>query len=175
MVANETLSQPNRLPERVAQVAPALSCRAPVDSEVPGRYGLLPRPARGDSQHQQGEVVQVRAETPPLGQTRIALDAGFTITSYGESYNGQPLGCSGAGVYSSDTPDILAIGPARYEQWPCGTRLRVCGPVGCVDMIRVDSCPGCSATMLDTSESGYARACGEDSSGPCDVTVEEMP
>ena len=38
-------------------------------------------------------------------------------------------------------------------------------------MIRVDSCPGCSATMLDTSESGYAALCGEDASGPCPVEV----
>jgi len=39
-------------------------------------------------------------------------------------------------------------------------------------MIRVDSCPGCSATMLDTSESGYAALCG-DRTGPCPVSVEE--
>jgi len=42
-------------------------------------------------------------------------------------------------------------------------------------MTRVDSCPGCSATMLDTSEAGYAALCGEDASGPCPVSVEEMP
>ena len=39
-------------------------------------------------------------------------------------------------------------------------------------MIRVDSCPGCSATMLDTSESGYAVLCG-DRTGPCPVEVSE--
>ena len=42
-------------------------------------------------------------------------------------------------------------------------------------MIRVDSCPGCNATMLDTSESGYAALCSPQTSGPCPVTVEEMP
>ena len=42
-----------------------------------------------------------------------------------------------------------------------------------MDMIRVDSCPGCSETMLDTSESGYAALCGEDASGPCPVEVSE--
>ena len=42
-------------------------------------------------------------------------------------------------------------------------------------MIRQDACPGCSATMLDTSESGYAALCGEQTSGPCAVSVEEMP
>jgi len=42
-------------------------------------------------------------------------------------------------------------------------------------MIRVDSCPGCSATMLDTSEAGYAALCGEQTSGPCPVEVGENP
>jgi len=39
-------------------------------------------------------------------------------------------------------------------------------------MIRVDSCPGCNATMLDTSEAGYAALCGE-RTGPCPVTIDE--
>ena len=29
-------------------------------------------------------------------------------------------------------------------------------------------------TMLDTSESGYAALCGEQTSGPCAVSVEEV-
>lgn len=40
-------------------------------------------------------------------------------------------------------------------------------------MTRVDSCPGCSISMLDTSEKGYELLCGPEASGPCLVTVEE--
>jgi hypothetical protein len=29
--------------------------------------------------------------------------------------------------------------------------------------------------MIDGSESGYAALCGDEASGPCDVTVEEKP
>ena len=42
-------------------------------------------------------------------------------------------------------------------------------------MIRQDACPGCSATMLDVSESGYAALCGEQTSGPCAVEVSDDP
>ena len=42
-------------------------------------------------------------------------------------------------------------------------------------MIRQDACPGCSATMLDTSEAGYAGLCGEQTSGPCAVEVSDDP
>ncbi len=94
----------------------------------------------------------------------------FTITSYGESYNGSSLGCGG--VYSSNDPSILAVGPANYGRWPCGTQVTVCGPTGaCLTMVRVDACPGCGASRLDTSESGYAALCGNGSTGPCPVEV----
>lgn len=66
-----------------------------------------------------------------------------TATHYGESYNGQTVGCppitypasanlleefglTGDGVYRSSDWGITAVGPANYKQWPCGTILAVC-------------------------------------------------
>ena len=95
-----------------------------------------------------------------------------TASHYGESYNGQPLGCGG-GDYHSRDPRIIAVAPARHVQWPCGTTLRVCGSAGCVDGIRVDACPGCGANQVDLSEAGIAEVCGA-GTGRCSVTIEEM-
>ncbi len=124
----------------------------------------------------QGSAVKpgpAAVDTEPLFQEARAPDPvseGFTVTSYGESYNGSPLGCGG--VYSSGDSSILAVGPANSGRWPCGAHVTVCGPTGaCLDMVRVDSCPGCGATGLDTSESGYAALCGNEASGPCAVEV----
>lgn len=93
-------------------------------------------------------------------------------THYGESYNGQPLGCSGAGVYRSRDPSIVAVGPARYREWPCGTQLLVRGPAGSVVVRRVDSCPGCGANVLDLSEAAHEIVCGF---GTCRVTIQVLP
>ena len=117
-----------------------------------------------------------------------------TATHYGESYNGQPLGCAGAGVYDSDDPTIVAVGPARYMDWQCGQRLVVCArheawrnrvvsgdeglrsspdllpEVRCILAVRVDSCPGCGANHIDLSERGIAIVCGA-GAGRCDVLI----
>lgn len=91
-------------------------------------------------------------------------------THYGESYEGQPLGC-GTGVYRSVDAGIVAVGPAQYAAWPCGTVLRVCGAAGCVEAIRQDACPGCSPNQLDLSEAGIAAVCGGAEVGRCEVTI----
>ena len=80
-------------------------------------------------------------------------------THYGESYQGGVLGC-GTGYYDTGDADILAVGPSRYEEWPCGTKLRVCGPAGCITATRHDACPGCSPNVLDLSEAGNELVCG---------------
>jgi hypothetical protein len=99
------------------------------------------------------------------------------VTHYGVGFNGQPLGCGG--VYSSDDPTIIAIGPAHYAEWPCGTAIVVCGPNGCLVGVRQDSCPGCTAGVLDLSEAGIAIVCGP-YAGRCNtiahaVTIEVVP
>ena len=96
-------------------------------------------------------------------------------THYGESYQGGVLGC-GTGYYDTENPDILAVGPSRYVEWPCGTKLRVCGPAGCVIVTRHDSCPGCTANVLDLSEAGNRLVCG-DPPHTCRATLQliELP
>jgi hypothetical protein len=90
-------------------------------------------------------------------------------TSYGASYNGHSMGCGG--VYSSNDITILAVSPARYREWPCGARVQVCGPAGCIVVTRQDACPGCYANLVDLSEAGNAAVCG---SPPhtCRVTLQ---
>jgi hypothetical protein len=91
------------------------------------------------------------------------------VTHYGEQYNGRILGC-GNGYYSSDNPTIVAVGPARSAEMPCGTQLLVCGPGGCIIAHRQDSCPGCSPYVFDLSESGFLAVCGIPT-GVCSSTV----
>lgn len=96
-------------------------------------------------------------------------------THYGESYEGGVLGC-GTGYYGTDNPEIVAVGPSRYAEWPCGTKLRVCGPAGCIVATRHDACPGCSPYVLDLSEAGNELVCG-DPPHTCRATVQliELP
>lgn len=94
------------------------------------------------------------------------------VTHYGVSYNGSPMGCTGL-PYSSDNETIIAVGPMNSGEWPCGTQLRVCGVAGCFVGVRQDSCPGCTAYVLDLSEAGIALACG-DQAHVCRVGIEEV-
>ncbi len=94
------------------------------------------------------------------------------VTHYGVSFNGQSMGC-GFGNYSSANPEIIAVGPDRYSQWPCGTALRVCGDSGCIIGIRQDACPGCGPNHLDLSESGIGIVCGDQAS-VCRVSIEQV-
>lgn len=93
-------------------------------------------------------------------------------THYGESFAGGVLAC-GSGYYQPSNATILAVGPSRDADWPCGTLLRVCGPVGCAVVERQDACPGCSANVLDLSEAGNELVCGIPPH-TCRVTMEEV-
>ena len=95
-------------------------------------------------------------------------------THYGESYEGRPMGCGG--IYRGGDAGIAAVGPGRYGEWPCGTRLFVNGPIGSIVVTRTDSCPGCSgqfADLIDLSEAGHAAVCGP-GGGTCRVTVTRI-
>lgn len=92
------------------------------------------------------------------------------VTHYGASFNGQALGCD-ANPYSSDDGSIVAVGPERDAEWPCGTILHVCGPGGCIVAERVDGCPGCGAYHVDLSEEGLLLVCGP-GSGVCKASLE---
>lgn len=92
------------------------------------------------------------------------------VTHYGESFNGQQLGCD-TGPYSSEDASIVAVGPSRYSEWPCGTLLRVCGPGSCIVAQRVDGCPGCGPNHIDLSEQGLSLVCGP-GTGVCKASIE---
>jgi hypothetical protein len=102
----------------------------------------------------------------------IPIDSldGAWVTHYGESFNGQTLGCD-TGLYSSDDASIVAVGPSHDAEWPCGTVLRICGPGGCLVAQRADGCPGCGAYHVDLSEKGLLLVCGP-GSGVCQARVE---
>ncbi len=114
----------------------------------------------------------------------------------GCGYEGNSLGCGG--TYSSFNESIVAVGPSRYAEWPCGTQLRVCEAatgrtlaqepntqeaygaglsrvqtLRCISVVRQDSCPGCSHYLIDLSEAGFERVCGPLSVGVCEVTIEQ--
>ena len=93
------------------------------------------------------------------------------MTHYGVGYNGQPMGCGG--VYLSENPTIIAVGPDHYAEWPCGTFIVVCGPNGCIVGVRQDSCPGCSFGVLDLSEAGIEIVCGA-GAGQCKTIAQAV-
>ena len=93
-------------------------------------------------------------------------------THYGVAYNGRTLGC-GTGYYSSENVMILAVGPSRASEWPCGTLLQICGPLACNLVIRHDSCPGCGRNVIDLSEGGIDYVCGYQTS-TCRVSIQKV-
>ncbi len=120
-------------------------------------------------------VADLREPEPkPLEVPASPLISGWA-THYGVSYQD---GCSVMvpATTRPTNPDIVAVGPSRYEEWPCGTKLRVCGPAGCLTATRHDACPGCSAKVLDLSEGGKELVCGIPPH-TCRVTIQviEVP
>jgi len=111
---------------------------------------------------------QIRRSTDGLTSFELVQDV--AVTHYGAGFNGQTLGCGGA-TYSSDNGGIVAVGPERDVDWPCGTVLRVCGPGGCMIGERQDGCPGCDAYVIDLSEEGLYLVCGP-GTGVCRASVE---
>jgi hypothetical protein len=107
-------------------------------------------------------------EATPMPAPAAGLIEGWA-THYGESYQGLPLGCGGK-LYDTADPQILAVSPARYSEWPCGTVLVITGAGGSLEVARNDSCPGCHANTVDLSEAGSLAVCGF--VGTCRVVIE---
>ena len=110
--------------------------------------------------------------TPTATSTPLPGSLNGTVTHYGVEFQGLPLGCGG--FYDTDDASIIAVGPDHYDDWPCGTPLEVCGPAGCIEGERQDSCPGCAPNQLDLSEAGIAIVCGAGES-ICEVTIRQLP
>lgn len=96
-------------------------------------------------------------------------------------------------AYTPDSPGLVAVGPDRYLEWPCGTPLWLCSRLAadndgagglaldgspglpslfCIAVVRTDSCPGCGAGTIDLSESGLAELCP--GSGSCAVWIHPL-
>ena len=101
-------------------------------------------------------IIAVALEVGAVQASQEAIE-GYA-THYGRSYQGRTMGCGG--TYDSDNPQILAVGPSRYAEWPCGHRLVISGPAGSLELRRTDSCPGCAPNVVDLSEAGVRIVCG---------------
>lgn len=113
---------------------------------------------------------------PPAGlvlPTPAPASAIFYLTAshYGAAdFQGKRMGCppitmpSGrpwGNLYETSDPQIVAVGSVLAAVAPCGTPLNVCGPAGCIDAYRMDSCGGCDvAAAVDLSEAGITAVCG---------------
>jgi len=110
--------------------------------------------------------------TPRPSSTATPSPGEFSVTRYADSLEGNSLGCTQYGTYDPDNPLIVAVGPARHFEWPCGTPLRICGPAGCITAVRADSCPGCGPNHIDMSRAGVMAVCGNATG--CSVTVQRQ-
>jgi len=152
---------------------------AAMDDRISARVHLITGP---------GDVVR-----PPLEGAGEPFSATHYCRDYEDCpYTGSGMGCTGQ-PYDPYDPTIVAVGPSRYAEWPCGTRFRVCAQgnanrsgapldgakkvgnvpsVQCVDVVRVDSCPGCSHYLVDLSEAAFEALGFRLEQGVGRVTVE---
>lgn len=112
--------------------------------------------------------------TTTAAASQTTLPAGVlqgSATAYAEYFNGRPMGCRGAGAFSSADTTVIAVGPALYDSFPCGTPVEVCGAKGCITGVRKDSCPGCTAYHVDLSRAGFSAVCGVN---VCSVRIKKL-
>jgi LysM repeat protein len=112
--------------------------------------------------------------TSALATTPAVLPPGVlqgSATAYAEYFNGRNMGCRGAGPFSSKDITVIAVGPAMYDAFPCGTPIEVCGAKGCITGVRKDSCPGCTAYHVDLSRAGFTAVCGVN---VCSVRIKKL-
>ena len=106
-----------------------------------------------------------------LAFTLLFSQAG-EATYYHESLHNNTMGCKPYNRYSIYDETIIAVGPADYARYPCGTHLRITGPSGSIVGTRQDSCPGCIRSKIDLSSTGFQQVCGSLEIGRCNILIE---
>ena len=147
------------------QLAAGTSLRLPTDDSRPTTQPVLTS----------ATSTATSASTASVAGSSTATTAGTlsgSATAYADSFSGKMMGCMGAGPYSATDVSIIAVGPAMHAQFPCGTKIEVCGPKGCLSGVRKDSCPGCLANHVDLSRAGLTAVCGPNT---CDVRLRRLP
>jgi hypothetical protein len=96
-----------------------------------------------------------------------------TATPYSSTLAGNSMGCAGSGKYDPNDITVIAVGATQHTQFPCGTRLEVCGTVGCITGVRKDSCFACGPMAIDLSRSGFNATCGA-SANSCSVRIRQV-
>ncbi len=156
---------PTPVPPTATPVPPTATPLPPTATPKPPTPTATPRPATPTRTPTPGPT----ATQPAPGGNETVLG---TATYYAASLAGQPMGCDGT-PYNPNNPYIVAVGPAHYDEWPCFTQIYICGPASCLVALRTDSCPGCSASEIDMSYSGWQTVCGN-LTGPCPVTFKRV-
>lgn len=151
----EPTETPSLVPNSTATPEPTLTPVAPTLVPTLEPTWIPPTPT---------PFLPTRIPSVPFGDPTYAGH----ITHYGESYNGQTMGCGG--TYWSTEPNIVAVGPMHYAEWPCGTQFEITGPGGTLVAMRTDSCPGCGFHHFDLSEIGSYMVCGY--VGNCEITFQ---
>lgn len=195
MPIEETHQSLNPQPETLqVQVRPLILDPVGATSNIPEETLIVEQQPGSNGEVSRTDTTTIHSLGTPYQGTEGNPEVVWA-THYGENFENSPLGCPGATLpagradrlYHSADPTILAVGPERNRQWPCGTKLTVCPlvdtlsvrPLGetiqvqpelwCIQVVRVDSCPGCSRNVIDLSEAGHAAVCGL---GTCRVSIE---
>jgi expansin (peptidoglycan-binding protein) len=113
---------------------------------------------------------------PTATRTPMPFVAGSVsgkATPYADSLAGNSMGCAGAGPYNINDITVIAVSAAQHSTFPCGTKLEVCGQLGCITGYRKDSCPGCGNGDVDLSRAGFRTVCGNVNN--CVVRTRSIP
>src|SRR5205085_5671253 len=121
----------------------------PTATPLPPTATPTPRPATATPTSTprpvQALAAVVATATATATRTPLPVVAGSVsghATPYADSLAGNGMGCAGAGPYSPNDITVIAVSAPQHTTFPCGTKLEVCGQLGCITGYRKDYCPG---------------------------------
>lgn len=149
---------PTPIPPTATPVPPTATPRPPTPTPLPPttatRVPLLP----------------VATPTVPL----IPGTFTGTATPYSSLLTGNSMGCTGAGKYDPNDITTIAVAASLHLLFPCGSRMEVCGTLGCITGVRKDSCLACGVLSINLSRAGFNATCGP-SANSCTVRMRQVP